>query len=138
MQEREKLITERHYSARRLKPKQAMVVAGKTIGTSMTYNLAMQNVSRSGLLLGGGNYKSIPFTTNTLLELTIDTKSRVLAEPLNCLGKVVRIEDNAESEEGPAFGIQIIGVDDSPNPELWVETVRAMENADPLTLPKAG
>ena len=137
MAERQKLMAEKTYRAKRLAPEQPIVVEGKTIGSSMVYNLATQNVSRSGMLLGSRKFKRIPFTTNTLLELTIDVKSRVLAEPLTCLGKVVRVEDGDKTDGGPAFGIQIIGVDDCLSPGRWAATVEAMENSDPLALPKA-
>jgi hypothetical protein len=92
-------------------------VDSKTIGTAFSYQLYTEDISRSGLLLVWDRDSVMPFNINTILELTIDPKGDYLGKPLSCLGKVVRRDIEAESEQnGPLatrLGVQIVQIDKS-------------------------
>jgi len=94
-----------------------LTVDSKTIGTTFSYQLYTEDVSRSGLLLVWDRDSSMPFNVNTILELTIDPQGDYLGKPLTCLGKVVRrdIDKGADQRTHLAtrLGVQIVQIDKS-------------------------
>ena len=93
---------------------QSLLVASKTIGTAVAYNLATQNISKSGMLLSWEHSTPVPFSENTILELTIDPELSFLDEAVNCLGKVVRKETSIrDGQKTTKFGIRIVQIDHS-------------------------
>jgi hypothetical protein len=89
-----------------------LLVASKTIGTSVAYTLHTENISRSGMLLIWNHKAPVPFIENTILELTIDPSTMVLSAPVSCLGKVVRkIVTNEAGEPETQFGVRIVQID---------------------------
>lgn len=98
--------TDTKVRAQRLVPRGDLIVESQTLGVPLAYRMPLANVSRSGLLIGAGQNRKIPFQLNTLLELRIDPWTAVFERPVQCLGKVVRV---APASEGtPLFGVQII------------------------------
>ena len=81
-------------------------VESKTIGTSASYVLNTEDISRSGLCLVWEREQRMPFNVNTLIEMTIDPKGACLDKPVSCLGKVVR----RECDDGPGRGAHARGV----------------------------
>ena len=93
--------------APRYVPDRDLMVESKTIGSDISYKLTTENVSRSGMLLSWQRSVQVPFLVNTIVEMRIDPRGEFLSMPVNCLGKVVRRDD----ESGVRFGVQIIQID---------------------------
>lgn len=89
-----------------------LIVESRTIGTSFTYDLMTEDISRSGLLLVWDRDVKMPFIVNTIIEMTIDPKSLCLNKPVNCLGKVVRRQDESD-ESSVQLGVQIVQIDNT-------------------------
>ena len=106
-------VAKERVRATRYVPTQNLVVASKTIGTDLTFNLKTYNLSRTGMLLGWEQMRPIPFIENTILELSIDPGNNVLRKPVHCLGKVVRRsgKQGHTSASDLSFGICIIQMD---------------------------
>ena len=116
--------------AKRIASESSLLVESRTIGTEMSYNLETENLSRTGFLLNSASYCKVPFQLNTILELRIDTKGRVLREPVQCLGKIVRVETAPEADidgvRKRRYGIAIVQIEGS-HVEAWDKAVMAME-----------
>lgn len=117
--------------ANRLKARGHLLVQAKTIGTPMSYVLSPENASATGVLIKGDKDRNLPFSVNTILEMSLypDAKS---SQRLPCLGKVVR----KESEDGKvvSYGVKIVQMD-SEVAEQWKEFVKQMEVKQGKTLP---
>ena len=96
-------------------------VESRTLGSPMTYNLAMQNASRTGLLLEVGGHQNVPFQVNTIVELTLDPGKDVLASPVVCLAKIVRILRQRDSEN--RFGVHILQME-SKDALNWEKVIK--------------
>lgn len=95
-----------------------LVVESKTIGTKLSYQFDTDNISASGLLLTTDRISRVPFSVNTILEMTIDPHHEWLDAPLACLGKVVRREICKETDKVPMtkttkIGVQIVQIDNT-------------------------
>ena len=101
-------------------------VESKTIGTSAAYKLATVDISRSGLLLSWERKSKMPFIENTIVEMTIDKSSHYLKNPLTCLGKVVRRDE--EDGQPTRLGIQIVQIDNS-DLSAWEGCVTELEKS---------
>jgi hypothetical protein len=110
--------------ARRIDVLNGMTVESRTLGAPMVFNLTPDNLSRTGILLGIGKYKKVPYQLNTILELTVDPRGAVFERPVQCLGKVVRV--TTVGDETPAFGVHIVQMD-AKDVIAWETTVAAME-----------
>lgn len=84
-----------------------IVAVGKTFGSVLGYPLAVENISKSGLLLCTDNKIKAPFIVNTLLELKLLSDQNLLDSPVNCLAKVVRIHTRGSK----GFGVKFIELD---------------------------
>jgi len=111
-----------------------LIVTGKTIGTSVAYQMSTENISRSGMLLTWGHKAPVPFIENTILELTIDPNSRVLDLPVSCLGRVVRkVEQTDDGQKHVKFGIRIVQIDNS-DLDSWENCISNLTSRDvPVT-----
>ena len=110
--------------ARRIDTKKQLVVESKTIGTQMVYNLPMDNVSRSGLLLNMGRNRKVPFLVNTLLELTVDPQGAVFERPVICVGKIVRMQRDDDMKT--QFGVQIVQIE-TKDGAMWDKVMDQLE-----------
>lgn len=125
------------FRAKRLDIDSGLIVESKTIGTVLSYNLATENVSRTGMLLNVGRNKRVPFLVNTILELTVDSGTQLFERPINCLGKIVRVD--GQDPKRPRYGIHIVQID-ARDLEAWEKGVVQMEAVNeplPLELPDA-
>lgn len=113
--------------ARRLDVLKGVVVESKTIGTSMSYPMETENLSRTGLLLNvARNSKlKVPFRVNTIIEMTVDPDTALFERPISCLGKVVRLADE-DGAEGPSYGVHIVQID-GRDLDVWERCVGALE-----------
>lgn len=103
---------------------EGLVVESKTLGSTLAFNLPTENLSRTGLLLNGGRYKAVPFIVNTLLEMTVDPRGKMLERPVTCIGKIVRID--SETSDAIRYGVQIVQME-TKDEDLWMRCVLAME-----------
>jgi hypothetical protein len=83
-----------------------------TLGTRIPYRMHTTDISRSGLFLASASGESIPFSNNTLLEITIKPATGDLEQrPIRFMGKVVRcVNSNLASRkvETVGIGVQIV------------------------------
>ncbi|MFK7873820.1 MAG: PilZ domain-containing protein [Oligoflexales bacterium] len=120
-------------------------VSAKTIGSLESFQLTAENVSDTGLLITWNRDPSIPFCQSTILEINIDPVGEWLLEPLQCLGKVVRREDDYGEVR---FGINIVQMgaeeqeqwescvrhlSDSGNPAVWFDGQQEQEYEEEAT-----
>jgi hypothetical protein len=110
-----------------------LIVESKTIGTNMVYNLSPHNFSRTGMLLSSGKYKKVPFKVNTLIEMVIDTHGVLFENPIQVLGKVVRLEDgealrSGSDHEQVRFGVQILQMENGST-DQWEARMEMFESA---------
>jgi hypothetical protein len=92
----------------------------KTLGTTTTFAMEAEDISKSGLFVSARKSANAPFTENTLVELSIDPDGTCFDSPVSCLGRVVRrapLEATA-GEPFVGFGIQIIEIFDR-DLEAW-------------------
>jgi hypothetical protein len=86
-----------------------------TLGTRIPYRMQTTDISRSGLFLTSGHGEAIPFSINTLLEITLElTTDQSDRTQIRCLGKVVRcVNSRAPSRkiETVGIGVQIVEMD---------------------------
>lgn len=114
--------------AKRINLAEGIVVESKTIGTILSYNMATENLSRTGMLLNPGRNKRLPFQVNTLLELTVDAPGALFERPVSCLGRIVRANDGDSGEK--RFGIHIVQID-ARDMEVWERGVIELEASLP-------
>ena len=110
--------------AKRIEALTEVVVESKTLGTTMSYVLEADNLSRTGMLLNVGKNVRVPFLVNTLLELTVDTRGALFEKPVECLGKIVRLDRDDESKA--QYGVHIVQID-TRELEAWERTVERLE-----------
>lgn len=85
---------------------QALQVKARTIGTKISFEMPVANVSVSGLLLSWKDPRKSPFAVNTILEMEIQHTASSQSRSIGCLGKVVR---RFSTDTGtPSFGVKII------------------------------
>ncbi len=116
--------------AKRIETTKPLVVESKTMGTPMVYNLPMDNVSRTGLLLSMGGNRKLPFLVNTLLEMTVDPQGALFERPIQCLGKIVRMQRN--EDKVTRFGVAIVQIE-GKDAQTWERTLATLE-AEPAQL----
>ena len=112
---------------------QALRVTSRTLGVPVEYELVSANISKSGILMeyplgqgsqGGQGNQRIPFNVNTLLELTIDPGQQWLQQPVQCVGKVVRLAHAASG--AIQYGVKIVQIEGGEN-EVWESCFRHLE-----------
>lgn len=115
---------------------QALRVTSRTLGVPVDYELVSANISKSGILMeyphgqgsqgeqGRSGNQRIPFNVNTLLELTIDPGQQWLQQPVQCVGKVVRLAHAASG--AMQYGVKIVQIEGSEN-EVWESCFRHLE-----------
>jgi hypothetical protein len=81
-------------------------VSARTIGTKISFDMPVANVSLSGLLLGWKDLSKSPFAVNTILEMEISHPTCPSSPKVGCLGKVVRRFNTPSGQ--PSFGVKII------------------------------
>jgi hypothetical protein len=118
--------------AKRIPLQGGLSVESKTLGTMLSYDMATQNVSRTGMLLTLGRSKKVPFQVNTLIEMLVDGDAELFERPVSCLGKVVRLE-KAEDEVEAKYGVHIVQID-ARDLDVWEKGVVQLET---LALDKA-
>jgi hypothetical protein len=122
--------TEARNRAPRFDAPENLIVTGKTIGTSVAYQMSTENISRSGMLLSWEHKAPVPFIENTILELTIDPHSKVLDLPVSCLGRVVRkVEQTDDGQRHVKFGIRIVQIDNS-DLDSWENCIFNLSSRD--------
>jgi len=97
-------------------------VQASTLGSRDIYVLQSTDISRSGLFLSAANGEFLPFSNNTILELTVRPSPETDQRPLRFVGKVVRCVTSTQSQRKSGtvgIGIQIVEMDH--------ETVQAWE-----------
>lgn len=111
--------------AERVPPPGPCFVETKTIGTTLAYNLPLENFSRTGFLLSSGPYLRIPFQVNTILELNVDPRGTVFEQPFQFLAKIVRL--NKKTTDLSHYGVQILQVD-SKDAHHWQKALDRIES----------
>lgn len=112
----------------RIPLKQDLVVDGKTIGTTTHFPLQLANVSKTGMLLSWLSPHQAPFQENTILELQIDEESKYFDQPLQALGKIVRLLQH--DRDFTQYGVRIVQID--PKDQLiWEQKVHLLEENTP-------
>jgi PilZ domain len=112
----------------RLEPPRDLRVTARTLGTRYGYDVAVANLSRSGLLLEWRNDKqTLPFVHNTLIEIELMANYKGQPRKINCFGKVVRLL----AENGAAlYGVKMIHTDDQEHFE-WQNIIANFEMSLP-------
>ena len=112
----------------RIEPPRDFKVSARTLGNRYGYDVAVANLSRSGLLLEWRNEKqTLPFIHNTLIEIELTATFRGRAKKINCFGKVVRLL----AENGAAlYGVKMIHTDDHEHIE-WQNIIANFEMSQP-------
>ena len=114
--------------ATRLPPPEGIKVNARTLGTRLTYDVPVANVSRSGLLLEWKSDKqSLPFIENTLLEIELTTHFKGEPKRVHCMGKVVRKQNNDGNAQ---YGVKMIHNEDNDHIE-WLTIVTMFEKTLP-------
>lgn len=109
--------------APRFQPKNELSIQAKTLGTSIDYGFSACNLSRTGLLIRQNHSFKVPFLVNTLVEILIDSKAEWFSQPIECIGKVVRIVPDKSMENMPdQFGVQIVQID-KPFSDTWDKSI---------------
>jgi hypothetical protein len=94
----------------RLEAQRDLRVPARTLRTRYGFDVAVANLSRSGLLLEWRNDKrTLPFIHNTLIEIELTATCRGRARKINSFSKVVRLP--AENGAAP-YGVKMIHTDD--------------------------
>lgn len=114
-------------------PDHPLKLEASTFGTKNPYIVTIENLSRSGLLVGLVISEHLPFQATTLLDLVIDPKTETLAKPVRAVGKVVRrVDELLPPEAGKKqlaavrLGIVIIEIDPRDE-DVWHTTINALE-----------
>lgn len=110
-----------------------MHVQARTIGTKILFQMPVENVSATGMLLKLNEGQKAPFNINTILELDVVGP---LSESVNmrtnqndrrtvqCLGKVVHTSKGADGIA--KYGIKIIQSDEQEQ-TLWNQMIHTIE-----------
>ena len=109
--------------ANRIVPQTPCYVETKTIGTTLAFNLPLENFSRTGLLLSSGPYQRVPFQVNTICELKVDPQGTNFEQPLTLLAKIVRLKK--EVGKASQYGFQLL-------PLEIKDTIQWQKNMDVL------
>lgn len=120
--------------APRFLPDQELKLEARTFGTSAPYVLVVENLSRSGLLVGMVNSEHLPFRVNTLLDLVIDPKAKVFEGPIKATGKIVRrVDEKSKDPEKLDVNVVRLGiviVEVEPRDEAkWVTALEFLERS---------
>lgn len=113
--------------ANRLVPQGPCIVQAKTIGTTLAFNLPLENFSRTGLLLSSGPYQRLPFQVNTICELTVDPQNTTFEQPLTLLAKIVRLKK--EGGKTSHFGLQLLPLEVKDSYQ-WHKNIDALERQE--------
>ena len=96
--------------APRFAPDQQLHVLVQTFGTRNAYEIVLENLSRSGLLVTMGNGDELPFRVNTLVDLVIDPHARAFPKPIKATGKIVRRIDGEPGSEDARRHVARLGI----------------------------
>jgi hypothetical protein len=122
------LVLEKNPPATRLTPPKDLKVSAKTLGTRLSFDIPVANISRSGMLLQWANLKqSLPFIENTILELELTTTLRGQPRRISCFGKVVR---KFNEDEKTQYGVRVILSDENEHVE-WMSLITTFEKILP-------
>jgi hypothetical protein len=104
-------VTERRPErAPRFAPDQALHVLVQTFGTRNSYDIVLENLSRSGLLVTMGRDEDLPFRVNTLVDLVIDPHRQAFPKPILATGKIVRRIDGEPGSEDARQHVSRLGI----------------------------
>ncbi len=110
----------------RLTPPENLKIQVKTLGTKLSFDVPISNLSRSGMLLEWSNNKyALPFIENTLVELELTTKIRGEPRRVSILGKVTR---KFGEEDSSLYGIKLIHSGEQDQFE-WMNLLTSMEKS---------
>jgi hypothetical protein len=96
--------------APRFAPDQQLHVLVQTFGTRDDYEIVLENLSRSGLLVTMGHGEELPFRVNTLVDLVIDPHKRAFPKPIKATGKIVRRIDGEPGSEDARRHVSRLGI----------------------------
>ena len=96
----------------------------RTFGSVGSFTMNSQNLSKSGLLLREHNGQPVPFSLNTIIEMTIDPESEWLEKSMPCVGKVVRRDD---AGFGQSYGVKLVEMDETSLAN-WINLVDELEH----------
>ncbi|MEI6398526.1 MAG: PilZ domain-containing protein [Pseudomonadota bacterium] len=114
--------------ATRMAPPDDIKINARTLGTRLSFDIHVANVSRSGLLLEWKNQKhSLPFIENTLIEIEVTAQLKGEQRRVSCMGKVVR---KINSEANAQYGVRMIHNEDHDHIE-WLTIVTMFEKTLP-------
>lgn len=120
--------------APRFLPDQELKLEASTFGTKVAYQLVIENLSRSGLLVGLVISEHLPFRVSTLLDMVIDPKAEIFKKSIRATGKIVRrVDEDVPKKEAKQkamyavrLGIVIVEVD--PRDETqWNQALNTLE-----------
>ncbi|MCX6119476.1 MAG: PilZ domain-containing protein [Proteobacteria bacterium] len=105
--------------------KPGMHVQARTIGTKILFNMPVENVSATGMLISQNEGQKAPFNINTILELEVaPPKHNSSNKRVQCLGKVIHATKAADGSA--RFGIKIIQSEDDEQ-QVWNQIILGME-----------
>lgn len=102
-----RVVKGRDDRAPRFQISQEIVVQIQTFGSRDPHTIAIENMSRSGLLIATATDKQIPFKLNTLVDLIIDPDRRVFSGPIHATGRIVRRIDEVAGDSKVQAGSTI-------------------------------
>ncbi len=106
----------------------SLQVSARTIGTKISFDMPVANVSTSGLLLGWKDSRRSPFTVNTILEMEIQHPTDPSNRTVGCLGKIVRRFSTPAGV--PSFGVKIIQSEIEER-EAWQSIIDTLDSDEP-------
>jgi hypothetical protein len=117
--------------APRFAPDQDIQLTAQTFGTRVAYQLSVENLSRSGLLVALSEDPNPPFRVNTLVDMVIDPLKRAFPNSIQATGKIVRrIDDKGKDGEPPTVRLGIAIVDIAPQQAAkWQEALEILEKS---------
>jgi hypothetical protein len=72
-----------------------ILIQASTLGSMNPWELFVENISASGMFLQVYDCEESPYHANSLLDVVIDPEGTRLPKPIKCVGKVVRILEEA-------------------------------------------
>lgn len=122
------LVLDKNPPAARITPPKDLKVHARTLGTKLSFEVPVANISRSGMLLQWANLKqALPFIENTLLEIELTTSLRGQQRRINCFGKVIR---KFSEDQKTQYGVRVIHSDENDHVE-WMSLITTFEKALP-------
>ena len=110
----------------RLTPPENLKVQARTLGTKLSFDVPVSNISRSGMLLEWSNKKyTLPFIENTLVEIELTTTLRGEPRNISILGKVTR---KFGENSAALYGIKLIHSGEQDHFE-WINIITNLEKS---------